>query len=231
MGRKKASGPCHESAQTHTPDVLIFDLFGVIAHNQSKTDRAKLVATAAVSEVDFWDAYWALRPSYDRGQLSGTQYWTSMAERLNTTFKNEQKQNLVAQDVASWASVNDRMVEILEELSATTRLALLSNIPQDITDHYLKCHKWLGIFEVRAFSSHIGYAKPQPEAYAWCLEELRVGPDQALFIDDRTENILAAEKAGIRGHLFKSPDTLIQSLQVGLSAKVPERIMDRSFAN
>ncbi len=196
------------------PDVVIFDLFGVIASTQSHASRAMLVSTAAASEADFWEAYWALRPPYDRGEMSGTRYWAAVAERLETTFESGQEQELIAQDVASWATVNDRMVELLEELSATTRLALLSNIPDDIASHYIKCHKWLDIFEVRAFSNYIGHAKPESEAYKWCLAELGIEPDQALFVDDRMENIRAAERIGIRGHLFESPERLIQSLDL-----------------
>ncbi|MCO4253239.1 HAD family hydrolase [Pseudarthrobacter raffinosi] len=206
---------------TRTPDVLIFDMFGVIADNQSQASRSRLVVTASVPEADFWAAYWALRPPYDRGDVTGLHYWTSVAERLNTTFNIVQKHDLIAHDVASWAMVDDRMIELLEELSATTRLAILSNIPYEIANHYIARHRWLDLFEVRAFSHHMGFAKPDPDAYKWCLNELGIEPRQALFVDDRAENIRAAAKIGLQGHLFRSPEALIHCLSSGPNQILP----------
>lgn len=104
------------------------------------------------------------------------------------------------------------MVELLEDLAPVRRLALLSNIPHEIAEYYITCHKWLGLFEVRAFSNYMGYAKPELEAYKWCLGELDIDPGQALFIDDRAENVLAAQNLGIGGHLFTSLTGLTQKL-------------------
>lgn len=45
--------------------VLLFDLFGVIAHHQSPAGRNRLLDTVAQSCTAtgaFWDTYWRLRP-------------------------------------------------------------------------------------------------------------------------------------------------------------------------
>lgn len=212
MGQENITG-----TSVDTADVLIFDLFGVIARDQSQEEAEILRASTGTHGKDFWEAYWALRPPYDRAEISAMEYWTSVGDRLHVTFDRTLVHKLVAHDVSSWATVNDEMVGLLEELTSTHRLALLSNIPRDIAEHYVKAHKWLDLFEVRAFSNYTGYAKPAPEAYERCLGELGTEPGRTLFIDDRRENVLAAAKLGIPGHLFSSPKALRQALQLGNS--------------
>jgi 2-haloacid dehalogenase len=57
--------------------------------------------------------------------------------------------------------------------------------------------------------------KPDPAIYALALQRFGLkGPD-AIFIDDRAENVAGAEAAGMRGHLFHDAATLRAEL-VGL---------------
>lgn len=199
----------------HDPkDVLIFDLFGVIADDQSQEGKDALLKTANVPEDDFWLAYWAQRQPYDRGDITGAHYWTAVSSQLGANFEPDRIKQLIQQDIASWSRVNDQMVALLEDLSGFRRLALLSNIPREIGEHFLKCHRWLDLFEVRGLSYQIGYAKPERETYEWCIRELGIEPHQAHFIDDRPENIRSAEKIGLRGHLFTSREALSSILKV-----------------
>ncbi|WP_022681507.1 HAD family hydrolase [Sphingobium bisphenolivorans] len=47
-----------------------------------------------------------------------------------------------------------------------------------------------------------GLVKPDSAIYQLALDRFGILPSQALFVDDRPENIAAAEAAGMRGHLF-----------------------------
>ncbi|MBM7169515.1 HAD family phosphatase [Streptomyces sp. G44] len=193
---------------------LLFDMFGVIARHQSEDGRARLVATAGVPEAPFWEAYWGLRQPYDRGDVTGPGYWRRVAEALGTIFGREQVARLIEADIASWSRVDATMVTLIEELAAAgERIALLSNIPEELALHYEARHAWLRHFQVRAFSCRIGHAKPEPGAYRWCLDALETEPGRVLFVDDREENIRAAEAAGLRGHLFTTPAALREALR------------------
>ncbi|MFJ8165757.1 HAD family hydrolase [Streptomyces sp. NPDC096136] len=191
------------------PGTLLFDLFGVIARVQSPAGKARLVGTAAVPEVPFWEAYWSLRPPYDAGRVTGPGYWGLVADALGTRFDAARTAALVEADVASWSAVDEEMVALIGELAASRRtLALLSNIPEELAAHYERHHPWLAHFRVRALSCRIGRAKPEPAAYAWCLRELGVAGDDVLFVDDRAENVRAARALGLHGHVFTSASTL-----------------------
>ena len=64
------------------------------------------------------------------------------------------------------------------------------------------------IFAVRGFSCRIHMAKPDPEIFRWCCRALDVEPSRVLFVDDRAENVAAAEAIGMLGHHFTDPDRL-----------------------
>ncbi|MFE0380839.1 HAD family hydrolase [Streptomyces inhibens] len=192
---------------------VLFDLFGVIARHQSPEGKDRLARTAAVPAVAFWDAYWAQRPPYDRGDVTGSGYWHQVADSLGTHFDDDRIARLIEADIASWSAVDETMVALIEELAASgRRIALLSNIPEELATHYEEHHGWLKRFHLRAFSCRIGHAKPEPDAYRWCQNALRATPDRILFVDDRQDNVRAAEAIGIRGHLFTTPARLRETL-------------------
>ncbi|GAA2616746.1 HAD family phosphatase [Dactylosporangium fulvum] len=189
------------------PDVVLFDLFGVIARRQSPAAKRTVAATVGVPAPAFWDVYWRLRAPYDLGQITGAEYWRWVATALGTVFDEDRVTALIAADVASWSAIDDDMVALIERTAAAgVRLALLSNIPEDLAAYYERHHgRWLRHFDLVAFSCRIGRAKPDADAYLWCCRELGLAPDRVLFIDDRAENVYAAERLGLHTHLFTGP--------------------------
>jgi len=67
-------------------------------------------------------------------------------------------------------------------------------------------------FAVTGFSCRIGAVKPEPAAFHWCLAELGVDATDVLFVDDRQENVTAAEAVGIRAKLFVGAEDLLDHL-------------------
>lgn len=55
--------------------------------------------------------------------------------------------------------------------------------------------------------------KPAPAIYKILLDRNELDPKTCLFIDDRLENIEAAQEFGIHGHHFTSPEKLKADLQ------------------
>jgi epoxide hydrolase-like predicted phosphatase len=62
----------------------------------------------------------------------------------------------------------------------------------------------LAVFSHIYQSHEIGYRKPDPEAFQYVLDDMRVPPEQAVFFDDRIENVAAARSLGIEGVLVDS---------------------------
>jgi putative hydrolase of the HAD superfamily len=49
----------------------------------------------------------------------------------------------------------------------------------------------------------MGMMKPDPDIYLAVLNDLACRPDEAVFIDDKTENVEAARQLGMRGIVFR----------------------------
>ena len=190
-------------------DTVLFDMFGVIARLQSSQGKARLATVADNATPAFWEAYWQLRPPYDRGDVNGPQYWRTVAQRLGTPFSGAQITDLIEADLAGWSAVDASMVDLIKELAAAGRdIALLSNIPEELATYYEDRHPWLKNFSVLGFSCRIGYVKPEPGAYQWCCHALGLEPSRILFVDDHADNIAAAKSLGMQGHLFTTPARL-----------------------
>ncbi|MFI7614239.1 HAD family hydrolase [Nonomuraea terrae] len=186
-------------------NVIVFDLYGVIARVQTPEARQRIVELAGVPEERFWQAYWDCRPPYDAGQ-DGPAYWAEVAARLGTRFADVPA--LITADLDSWCHVDPAMVEVVHELAdAGHRLGLLSNIIEDLVPVWETRHgDWLGRFASLTYSCRIGVAKPERRAYEICAERLGVSPGDVLFFDDREANVVAAREAGMAAEVFESPE-------------------------
>jgi len=62
------------------------------------------------------------------------------------------------------------------------------------------------MFDVTAFSSDVGFAKPDPRIFHRVLRDLAVEPGEAVFVGDRPEDDVAgARAAGMKAILRRHP--------------------------
>ncbi len=69
-----------------------------------------------------------------------------------------------------------------------------------------KVYPFLGNFDRRYISGHMGVIKPDAEIYALLETDCGVDPQALLFTDDRIDNINAAKARGWQTHLFEGAD-------------------------
>ncbi|MCA3485972.1 MAG: HAD family phosphatase [Rhodobacter sp.] len=73
-------------------------------------------------------------------------------------------------------------------------------------------YEFLGEFDRRYISGHMGVTKPNPEIYRKVEEDCGLPPEALLFTDDRADNIAAARARGWQVHLFDGPEGLARRL-------------------
>jgi len=102
---------------------------------------------------------------------------------------------------------------VLEELSKTYRLAVISNALPSMDWVF----DWLGIrkyFDSIILSAFANASKPEAAIYRLALDQAGVAKEECLFIDDKIENIEGAELVGIKGlHLDRSRQDLRELLR------------------
>jgi FMN phosphatase YigB (HAD superfamily) len=75
---------------------------------------------------------------------------------------------------------------------------------------------------VLVWSYQLGMAKPDPEIYRYTLDKLGVQPAETLFIDDKIDNVEAAQALGIQILLYTSVEQLRADLiAAGLDSELP----------
>jgi HAD superfamily hydrolase (TIGR01509 family) len=85
------------------------------------------------------------------------------------------------------------------------RLFVLSNMSREFID-FLRQQPVYENFEGEVISCEEGVVKPMPEIYDILLDRYNLVPEQTLFIDDREENVEAAQKKGIATFNFNRND-------------------------
>jgi glucose-1-phosphatase len=98
---------------------------------------------------------------------------------------------------------------LFERLATKCRLALLSNTDPIHVAHIEANYPFVRLFPTRVYSCHVGSSKPSPVIYHRALREVSAMPDEAKFIDDLHENVLAAASLGINAFHFTSAGELL----------------------
>jgi putative hydrolase of the HAD superfamily len=202
--------------------IVLFDLFGVIALHQRPGALAQMAAYCDVAEDAFAKAYWDLRQPYDAGRQSAPEYWTAVLRLLSRPADPGTIEKLRLADIDSWSRVDRRMVAFTQSLRSRAKVAVLSNIPADHADAFLTAQPWMRNLDYLAFSGKIKAAKPDPAAFQHCITALHAAPADFLFVDDRAENVLAAQANGMAGHVFTGFGELATAINAWLAAGTRE---------
>ena len=113
----------------------------------------------------------------------------------------------------------DTVVTFLKHLrkSALVNVYAMSNVAQEDFAALSQKMDW-SLFDQVFTSGAVGMRKPDPDFFSYVLEEIKLAPEQVIFIDDKQENVLAADRLGIRGILFDN--STVHTLQTLLGDPV-----------
>ena len=105
-------------------------------------------------------------------------------------------------------------VTILEDLKkvSSNRLYALTNWSAESFPVALERYDFLQHFEGILVSGVEKTRKPFQDIYKLILDRYKIDASASVFIDDNLENVIGAEKAGIKAIQFNSPEQLKQDL-------------------
>jgi HAD superfamily hydrolase (TIGR01509 family) len=117
-------------------------------------------------------------------------------------------------DIQMWSRLNEEILDWAETLrTAGCKTFVLSNLNREFTAHLRATCDWLKQFDVQIFPSEIRKIKPDQEIYRHCLQLLNCTASEALFIDDREANVIAARREGITALVYRSAKQLRSELK------------------
>ena len=160
-----------------------------------------MTAITGVDRERFEQAYWRHRRAYDLGRRA-TDYWRDTLHDLGVA-DHAVLESLIDLDVQSWTRYREPMWRLARTVRASgVKTAILSNGVPEVMARVRADHPLAELFDVVVVSYELGHAKPDREIYEATLSKLGVAPRDALFVDDRSENIAAADALGLRTFHF-----------------------------
>ncbi len=87
-------------------------------------------------------------------------------------------------------------------------LFALTNFAADKFADFRQKHDFMALFQDVIVSGEEKITKPDSRIYKILLERTGIAAKQTLFIDDRMENLIAAQELGLQTHLFTNADNL-----------------------
>ncbi len=150
----------------------------------------------------------------DTGKLSPQGFYARVKEILQVELPFEEFASIYNDVFAS----NVPVIEVMNKLKHKYHLVMLSNTDVMRFGFIRERFPEVMIFDDYVLSYQVGCIKPDPEIYQLALKKAQADPEECVFIDDRPENIAAAEDLGIRTILFlENTDLETELTSLGLS--------------
>ena len=195
-------------------ELVLFDYGQVLSTPPDPAAWDRMLTITGLTDDKLHNAYWALRRDYDRGTLNGPGYWHAVAKHADASFGHTQIEALLTADLDLWAQPNRPMIAWAARLQhAGLRTAILSNIGDAMADGLAARLPWLQSFERCIWSYALRMAKPEPEIFRTTMEMLHLDADRILFIDDKQENVDAAQSVGMQAVRYSDHANFERSIQ------------------
>lgn len=187
--------------------LYIFDMGGVVTTTADSEvfERTASAIGISVEKLYEYSGYGTendLFRQLDNGFIDSKKYWELFSERSGI------KVNCDWWRIMFHPKLNMETVQLIKDLKACGhRVVCGTNTIQSHYDNHSSRGDY-DIFDMTYTSIHMGVSKPDPNFWETILYAENISRSETFFTDDRQENCDAAEKLGIKSHLFTTADDL-----------------------
>ncbi|KAJ8133003.1 hypothetical protein O1611_g621 [Lasiodiplodia mahajangana] len=176
------------------PRGVIFDLGDVLFSWSANTSTSIPARTLkAILSTEIWH-------NYERGEIARDTCYELSAQRFSIPVSE-----IAEAFVQSRNSLrpNDSIVAFLRDLrkDSAIKVYAMSNVGKEDFEDLETKMDWL-LFDQVFTSAAACMRKPEPRFYSYVLEQIGLVGNQVTFIDDKEENVHAAQALGIRSFVF-----------------------------
>jgi putative hydrolase of the HAD superfamily len=217
-------GLCNASAMPASPTHLLLDFFGtVVEYSASRTAqeyaRTFELTTRMGSTLGYRGSLDAWSEAFDgfdvESSASGREFSMHQVAQVALTGILDRRPDPqeveagVESYMADWSQgiqYLDGMLDVLQELSESYTLAIVSNTHDvDLVPRHLRRMGAIGLFAAVVTSIDIGWCKPHPKIFEAALDALGIGAADAVFVGDtHLTDYIGPQRCGIRAFLIDS---------------------------
>ncbi len=188
--------------------VTLFDLGGVFVPDSTKTLNREMAEYVGMTEdalADKWRD--ALNPLFT-GKMSVLDFYSAILTRGGDSHALLRKHIDI---YLRLYRLDQDMVKLLCQIKTRYATACLTNTEPEIAE--VNRQKGLyALFDHAFLSTEMGRRKPDKEMFLAVIRRLAVPPGEIVFVDDKLENVAAADSAGMKTVVFANPVALADEL-------------------
>ena len=192
---------------------LIFDLGRVLVHHYPERAAKKFSKLNGLS-ISKNMKIMGDHPDYMRGDITSSEFASKYINLMNLGISEERFHAIYS----NIFSLNSPLFNFLKKIKEKVILVMVSNT-EEVTINFLK-KKYPNLFSLfkrrLIFSYDVHLLKPQREIFLYALKISGTKPNDAIFIDDKIENVKAARSIGINALRYRT----VKSLKNNLKLKV-----------
>ena len=202
---------------------VVFDYGMVLAGTPDPAAHDTLLHITGLPLERFESLYWADRHAYDEGTLTGLAFWKKFLHQAGLELPPSTAEELNLCDARMWTTEDPVLLAWQEQLKQHGLLTgILSNMGDTVLANIEREFAWIHRFDALVWSFQLHMAKPDPAIYRYTLNELGIEPAEMLFLDDRAENVEAAQALGIQAIRYSTVEQLRADLVAqGFDAELP----------
>jgi HAD superfamily hydrolase (TIGR01509 family) len=191
---------------------IIFDIGRVLIRVNVSRAMEGLAAGITLTPQEAWSAIEKDPRMLDwqEGRISPRDWHLHLTKRLGGSLTFEQFSEVWNRALDPTPIHSD---SFFERLSKNYRLALLSNTDPIHMAHAEESFSFFRFFPNRIYSYRVGASKPDPLIYREALKACKVQAAEAVYIDDVAAYAEAAQRLGMAGIVFQSPEQLQTDLR------------------
>lgn len=194
-------------------DVILFDVGGVLLTNG--WDRAERAAAAEQFQLDgqeFEARHAEVGGAWERGEIDRIQYLDATVFYVPRSFSRDRFFDFI---LSQSRLLPDGALPILAKVSARNHhmVGALNNEARETNEFRFGKFELRRYLKVALSSCYLGVRKPEPGIYRRALDILGSRSHRTLFIDDREENVVAADAVGMKTVQFTGAEPLRNELE------------------
>ena len=190
---------------------VFFDLGGVLVRTTQPEARTRLAQSLGLSYADIEKIVFENESSLQAsmGAISEDRHWQNVTKSLNLP---ETELERIRNEFFAGDQVDLELLKFILSLRPTIKTGLISNAWSGLRP-WITNQGFADAFDNMVISAEVGWVKPDARIYQAALQNLKVLPGEAIFLDDMLRNVEGARKIGMYAIQFLQPDLAIAELK------------------